>query len=331
MNESTEGQFIVNESTVECFSATQKRIGRERVALDFEHNTVKGTPEYERTSEPRLIAAMGTPVVVSGDGIFLESLSYTDTGKAHARDYEDISPAPLVNAAGVVVGLHSAGLTRTGALYGANFTAAEGVKALASGLAVALAGEGIRVVSLRAGASLQTLSAPVGADVSNNEKVTKMPDTITLEGLAAKLDEALKSFGDRIAALEKDGCAPDVTALSARMDKHEKNLLDEQRARIVPLFAQEGRVPQNPATGKAYTADELAALDLPTLRVLHANTPQTVPLTARAGNPRVLSASTSSAREAISAATDTILNRDKCGRDEAFRRARKERPDLFPA
>ena len=40
----------------------------------------------------------------------------------------------------------------------------------------------------------------------------------------------------------------------------------------------------NPETSKAYTGDELQKLDVGMLRILHANTPSTVPLSAR-GKP----------------------------------------------
>lgn len=329
VNATTEGDVVVNEATLAGFAAWQRKEGREEVALDFEHNTVEGTPEYARSQEPRPVAAFGKPVVVSGDGLYLENLSWTETGKANFGHYADLSAAPWLDGNRVVVGLHSGALCRAGAAYGIHkFTTAaapgNGVRLTAFSVG-SLKGACYAPAGAEAGAP-QKISAPVGAGKQTKNQEIQMTE-LTLEAFSAKLAEALKPFEDRLAALEKQP-KPDVAALSARLDAHEKGLLDEQRARIVPLFAAEGKAPVNPGTGKAYTADELAALDLPTLRVLHANTPQTVPLAARAGNPR--EAGHSGGRtEAISALTDTILNRDKCGRDEAFRRARKERPDLF--
>ncbi len=277
VNPSTEGPVVVNEQTVAAFAAMQRKIGRERAPLDFEHNTVPGTPEYERTREPRPIAAMGTPVVVPGEGVFLESLAYTATGEASARDYEDISAAPLLNTKREVVGLHSAALTRTGAVYGAHFAAEDVLK---------LAGEGVTLAVFSSKLSASPCDAVATA---NPEKTKPMAEQVTLETLAAQITALSTSLTARITALEANKPqAVDLTPLSARLDKIEAAnqasataVLEAEKNRLVPLFAAEGKAPTNPATGKAYTADELKALDLPTLKVLHANAPVVVPLHAR--------------------------------------------------
>jgi hypothetical protein len=286
VNESTEGPVIVDERTLAIFSAMQKKIGRDRAPLDFEHNTVPGTPEYQRTSEPRVIAGMGTPVVIQGEGLFLESLSYTSTGETSARDYEDVSAAPLLNKDRVVVGLHSAALTRTGAVYGAHFAAEDVLK---------LAGEGITLAAFSSHLNLNlnpdlTLPSPEQTKTLTPDK--NMADQVTLESLSAQLRElapTLTKLGERLTALEAAKPAVvDITPLAARITALEvagtasaTAALEAERAKIVPLFAAEGKSPINPATKKAYTAEELKALDLPTLQVLHANTPVTVALRAR--------------------------------------------------
>ena len=297
LNESTEGPVVVNEHTLRSFAATQRRIGRERVPLDFEHNTVEGTPEYNRTSEPRPIAAMGTPVVIPGEGLFLEQLTYTATGQANADQYEDLSAAPLLNKDRVVVGLHSGALTRAGAVYGAVLSADE-LRRLTT--------EGVTLARLSAG-RFTNFAPPSDASVQPKTTPNIMAETISIETLAAQVAQLSQSLGDRLAALEGRKPAdlvplaarldavektvsgtPDLVALRARIEALEKahkasadGALQAERARLVPLFASEGRCPVNPATGKAYTAEELAALDIPTLKLLHANTPVTVPLNAR--------------------------------------------------
>jgi hypothetical protein len=273
VNDSTEGPVIVNERTVEAFAATQRKIGRERAPLDFEHNTVAGTPEFLRTQEPRAIAAMGTPVVIPGSGLFLECLNYTPQGESFAAHYEDVSAAPLMTQDGVVVGLHSAALTRSGAVYGAHFSAEDILK---------LAGEGVRLGSFSAKFHPASNDGPVVRTTQTKDKI--MPD-ITIESLSKQLAELTASIDQRLKALE--GQKPmDITPLSSRLDALEKSsqsaaqaAIATERAKIVPLFASEGRAPVNPETGKAYTLDELNAMDVPTLRVLHANTPKSVPLT----------------------------------------------------
>jgi hypothetical protein len=114
VNKTLKGDFIVDEQTVAIFDATQKSQGRARVVLDFEHNTVEGTPEYERSQEPRNVAGFWTPRVVPGEGIFLEEPAWTPSGRTSAHEYEDLSAAPF-HQNGRVIGLHSVALTKAGA------------------------------------------------------------------------------------------------------------------------------------------------------------------------------------------------------------------------
>lgn len=117
-NENAEGlTVILNEASVAAFNANQTALGRNRVALDFEHNTVPGTEEYKRTSEPRPVAAFGAPLIVPGEGMFLETLNWTPDGERSARNFEDLSAAPFLDKDGVVIALHSAALTKAGAVY----------------------------------------------------------------------------------------------------------------------------------------------------------------------------------------------------------------------
>ena len=92
-----------------------------KVAIDFEHNTVPGTPEYERTREPRAIAGYAEVECVEGGGVFLNVTRWTPDGLAHAADYEDLSAAPVTDADGDVVALPSVALCRTGAVPGIEF------------------------------------------------------------------------------------------------------------------------------------------------------------------------------------------------------------------
>lgn len=113
-NDTLHGPVIVDERTLAEFDAHQRKTGRERVALDFEHNTVEGSPEYLRSYEPRAVAAFWTPRVVRGEGVVLESPTWTKSGEESSLNYEDISAAPYL-VDGHVVGLHSVALTRAGA------------------------------------------------------------------------------------------------------------------------------------------------------------------------------------------------------------------------
>jgi phage I-like protein len=111
----------INERTLALLSANQRRYGFERIALDYEHNTVPGSPEHVRSAEPRPIAAHGTLDVVPGEGLFLCNLEWTPEGPANAANYPDVSPAVACDAEGNVLFVHSVALTRAGAANGLRF------------------------------------------------------------------------------------------------------------------------------------------------------------------------------------------------------------------
>ena len=116
----------VNEKTLKHFNTTQKHIGRVRVPIDFNHNTVEGSKAFDADKEPRAIAGYGTPRV-GLEGLWLEDIQWTPSGEKAARDYEDLSPAPILDEDGVVVGLHSVALTPAGAIEDLHFYSADSI------------------------------------------------------------------------------------------------------------------------------------------------------------------------------------------------------------
>ena len=256
-NETSEGVVIVNELTARVFAANQKAIGRDRVPVDFEHNTVPGTLEFNRTSEPRATAGSSTLVCVPGEGIFSEAITYSATGQKSAPDFEDASLAPYLNKDGVVIGAHSWALTRTGAAYDIAFKQAP-----------------------------ETLSADLKILSANSQPTT--PHNMDLETLSAQIAGLAKTLGERLTALEQIKPV-DLTTLSATVTDIQKKLADGEktasdikRGQLVTLFASQGKVPKK-ADGTNYSADELKTLGLDTLELLLANTAVTVPLSARTG------------------------------------------------
>jgi len=274
-NPTSEGEVIVDELTARVFSANQKAIGRERVVLDFEHNTVPGTPEYKRTTEPRAVAGHTNLVCIPNEGIFAEAITYTGTGKKSAQDFEDVSLAPYCDKQGRVIGAHSVALTHTGAAYGVGFAQAPETLSADNELS----------------ADLKTLSA--GTTPAAPQTTEKNHTMIQLKVLAAAL--GLAETADEAAvtsALTKRLALPagetvDLKPLSARIEALEKKLTDGEktatdikRGQLVTLFASQGKVPKK-ADGTNYSADELKTLGLDTLELLLANTAVTVPLSAR--------------------------------------------------
>lgn len=117
-NDSVKGAFEVNATTAALLPEIQKALGFDRVALDFEHNTVPGTEAYAASAEPRKVAGHGTPRVVEGEGLYVEDIEWTPEGRDSVLGghHPDISPAIKTNDAGEVVFLHSGALCRQGAV-----------------------------------------------------------------------------------------------------------------------------------------------------------------------------------------------------------------------
>lgn len=116
-NESTKGGFTVGAKTKRLLPAVQAALGFDTIALDFEHNTVPGTPAYEQEKEPRNVAAHSALSVVEGEGIYVENPQWTPHGIKSITEglHPDLSPTIKTDEAGEVVFVHSAALCRQGA------------------------------------------------------------------------------------------------------------------------------------------------------------------------------------------------------------------------
>ncbi len=119
----------LDDKSLRCFEANQKKMGREQVPLDYNHVTVPGTPQYKEFGACPTIFAYGSPKVVAGEGLFLDEVTWTPTGTTKAKDYVDISPAPVLEN-GRVIGLHSCALTPAGAIGDLKFYSADSLGSL---------------------------------------------------------------------------------------------------------------------------------------------------------------------------------------------------------
>lgn len=117
VNKSANGDYIVNETTARELPANLRRTNFNTTDLDFEHNTVPGSPAYKASGEPRKRAAEGRLEVVPGEGVYLHATQWTPEGAdaVNGRHYSDLSPAILTNKAGEVIFIHSVALARQGA------------------------------------------------------------------------------------------------------------------------------------------------------------------------------------------------------------------------
>lgn len=239
-----------------------------RIALDFEHNTCPGTPEYEHTKEPRAIAAYGDIECVPGVGVFLRISRWTPAGRAHARDYEDVSAAPLCDAAGNVRAIPSAALCRTGAVPG---------------------------VSFRESPISATPAAPGGETNGNGTEETSMDyreKLVKLLGLAEdSTDDVIEAAYDLMLSKAAEAAAAEDAAdaekteetlqtLSAKVTAYGAEL---KRLRAAQELVEKDRIlAEARSAGKVVplSASAIARLTVADIRAVCDETPVTVPLSA---------------------------------------------------
>ena len=123
-NDTTKGPVLVGDATLQHLAANQAREGYDHVALDYNHNSLPGHPNFQ--PDPREVAAYGAVEVVAQDGLYLTGIDYTPSGLAKARNYRDLSPTPLLNQDGEVIFLHSVALCPQGAVKDLSFFSAGG-------------------------------------------------------------------------------------------------------------------------------------------------------------------------------------------------------------
>lgn len=270
-NKSTDGNFRAGDKTSAELLTNQKKFGFERVAIDFNHCSVPGTDTYKdllKAGQPPLIFGYGRVEAVPDDGLYLEDIIWTPLGVQHARNFEDLSPA-IQDDDGEVTLVHSLALTPNGKVEGLEFFAA-----------LAKSPEDMRVPPELSGKSLTLLSVA---------RMLGLPETSEEKDVLEKFQNIL-----HVASGVTEAGTGAITALTARIKTLEENVkraADEEqtteRARMVTLLSAEGKSPRR-EDGAAYSRDELLALDVPTLKLLQANTPVTVPLSARALTSQML-------------------------------------------
>ncbi len=303
-NKSTDGVFRAGSKTATNLPGNQKRLGFERVAIDFDHCTVPGHPtqkELLKNGQPPLVFGYGTVNVEEGKGIFLEDVTWTPLGMQHAKNFEDLSPA-LRDENGEVTMIHSVALTPNGKISGLQFFSAtnQNMKTLKD----TITGEDLA----------SALGLPSTASVEDINKLLKLFSN--LASFFVSEDGKVKSFSagsifaemsNRLAKLE-DGATKQIATLSAtiggkvhsftaedvvgvvsRLEKLENEIKAGRESQtaierdlVVKSFAADGKVPKK-ADGTALTPEELRAMDIGTLRILSANTPVSVALSARHG------------------------------------------------
>lgn len=232
-NPTPDGPIVVNDASV---AALNKQIAADtfrRIVLDFEHQSLKGHPNY--VAAPRHNAAHGDLEVVPGDGIYLTALTWTPKGVEHGADYCDISPVAVHTKRKVpgdpvvLLGILSAALCDNGAVKGisafsATYTPAETTTMddqdkIIEGLQSALANVTEENKALK------------GLVDSYGQKVDSQ--ALMIDELRKRLDEPAVTAAsvDQIRALAETAVKPDaleegrqqIAALSARIDALQKD------------------------------------------------------------------------------------------------------------
>jgi len=274
VSQSITGPVRLDESSVQVFAATQKSRGWDRVALDYEHATVPGTPENKRTTEPRDVAAFGVPVLVPGEGLYLDSLEWTPGGVKAAANFCDLSPAlAFLPGTRTVAGLHSVALTRAGAI--------EGIRAFSVDLPA--------LTNPTGGTMERTvLLALLGlADSATEDEILQAAKTLgvalkQVQDLAAMSAE-VKTLKTSIETFSATGNSHKVgiEGLAGRLQKVEEFVVAfnadrarHDRAAVIDQAKREGKV-------LPFSSEALATVPLDTLREVAKNTPATVPMEQR--------------------------------------------------
>ena len=93
--ETNQGPVICNATTAGELPANQARRKRDRIALDFQHNTVEGSQLHK--GEPAKVAAFASLEIVEGEGSYLTNIEWTPEVKAFAADghYPDLARRSL--------------------------------------------------------------------------------------------------------------------------------------------------------------------------------------------------------------------------------------------
>lgn len=299
-NDSAKGPIFLTDDDVTAFAASQREVGFARVAIDFEHNTVPGSPEYNRTKEPRDVAAYGAPEIVKGDGLFLDEVEWTPTGKDKALNFACLSPAAKLDENGNLVFLHSVGLCKNGAVYDLSFFSADferlfmkdNIETFSVGelaTALGLKADAKKADVLVAFTALAGVVAALGA--CKEGKLVLLSAMDERVGGVEKVIKDLKPGGEisvftttvegKQVSLKPEEVITRLVKLENLVTLNAEAAVAEERSELIRMFSAEGKVPMK-AVGQPYSADDLGKLEVATLKLLHANTPSTVPMNLRA-------------------------------------------------
>lgn len=256
VNKTNQGDITVDETTFSCFASNQAKLGRDTIPIDFNHNSVPGTEAYLAAKGSPNLAGYSVPIVIHGQGLFLEKVETTKSGMELAADYKDLSPAPLVDDKGIVIGLHSVALCPAGSVDGLTLSDSA-LKALSAELKIL----SVPDTTLQTDNSKGLPKAYAGTQEKNKlmndemfsliKKHLDMPEHCTYEDVMEKLkatpgkgkrgplDESPPGSSTKIAQWESDGGnAEKGNAGLAMIAKMEADFKSQLEATLKPLSAE---------------------------------------------------------------------------------------------
>lgn len=265
------GPVICSAVTISGFAAAQAsaKLGT-RLALDFEHNTVPGTPAFLAEKEPKAIAAWADATPTSF-GVEYHNIEWTPAGLEAWKNkaFQDISPAVFRQADGTVIALHSAALCRHGELDGLTIEAASAPASLAPLFAALSASTDFTDYTdskppMKPTPALITLLAALSVTLAADADEAAT-EAALLEGAKA-IDGMIKKPDAMTAA------TPEIIALTARLTAMEAAETERKRAALMAAAAAAGKV-------VPLSAELLKVTPLNVLEGIIAATKATVPLT----------------------------------------------------
>lgn len=294
----TKGKVICDDTTMRQLTAYNAAQNWDRIALDFEHNSVPGSPTYK--GEPVSIAGYGTLQLVAGEGIYLLMSSWTPEGRQFAAGghYGDLSPVVKVNERNEVIGLHSVALCRHGATPGLVFLSAapaphHGSTRKSQPLTTTMSPEELmkalaKALGLAETATAEEILSGITAKLGAGTEAEKQLSTLKTE------HEKLKTLSAEAGDLKT--LSVQLTEMRNEMKTLSAQQLDSQRGEIIANAVREGK--QVPSVAKTLSLDDL--------KKLCAELPVTVPMEKRTVEGLMLSstpAADSSEQKAVSEMT----------------------------
>ena len=200
-------KLTVGAVSVAAIPAMQKKYNYDRVALDFNHNSLPQSETYK--GEPVKVASYGSVEVRPGVGVFLTGLEWTPDGAAayEGRHYCDISPTVASDPDGNVIFVHSAALCRQGRIQGLTLFSADFLENDNSKQSEIMddtqkiKGYLLTILNLPEDSGMEAIDDAMTKFVAENDEKKPAAAPVETEAFSAKLDE----LSSRLSVLETDG------------------------------------------------------------------------------------------------------------------------------